>query len=143
MPPAKKMKIRTIVTSAVASVAVVGAVLLPVMLRGNNKTEGEPTNTSALIELDDGTVENSAYSRISAYSAFSIFLFRREKSRTMRHFQKVRQQSPNRRREKKHLEPKRPRKLLRVHHPLRTVRQTLSLEQRRKNLLFRKFLFLG
>jgi len=56
MPPAKKMKIRTIVTSAVASVAVVGAVLLPVMLRGNNKTEGEPTNTSALIELDDGTV---------------------------------------------------------------------------------------
>ena len=34
MPPAKKMKIRTIVTSAVASVAVVGAVLLPVMLRG-------------------------------------------------------------------------------------------------------------
>lgn len=40
MPPAKKMKIRTIVTSAVASVAVVGAVLLPVMLRGNNKTEG-------------------------------------------------------------------------------------------------------
>ena len=80
MPPAKKMKIRTIVTSAVASVAVVGAVLLPVMLRGNNKTEGEPTNTSALIELDDGTVENSAYSRISAYSAFSdISLPSREK----------------------------------------------------------------
>lgn len=80
MPPAKKMKIRTIVTSAVASVAVVGAVLLPVMLRGNNKTEDEPTNTSALIELDDGTVENSAYSRISAYSAFSdISLPSREK----------------------------------------------------------------
>ena len=80
MPPAKKMRIRTIVTSAVASVAVVGAVLFPVMLRGNNKTEGEPTNTSALIELDDGTVENSAYSRISAYSAFSdISLPSREK----------------------------------------------------------------
>lgn len=37
MPPAKKMKIRTIVTSAVASVAVVGAVLLPVMLRGTTR----------------------------------------------------------------------------------------------------------
>ena len=71
MPPAKKMKIRTIVTSAVASVAVVGAVLLPVMLRGNNKTEGEPTNTSALIELDDGTVENSAYCIFGVFRYFS------------------------------------------------------------------------
>lgn len=140
MPPAKKMKIRTIVTSAVASVAVVGAVLLPVMLRGNNKTEGEPTNTSALIELDDGTVENSAYSRISAYSAFSdISLPSREKP-YYEAFSKGSATEPEPRREKKHLEPKRPRKLLRVHHPLRTVRQTLSLEQRRKNLLFRKSL---
>ena len=133
MPPAKKMRIRTIVTSAVASVAVVGAVLFPVMLRGNNKTEGEPTNTSALIELDDGTVENSAYSRISAYSAFSdISLPSREKP-YYEAFSKGSATEP---------EPKRPRKLLRVHHPLRTVRQTRSLEQRRKNLLFRKFLFL-
>lgn len=128
MPPAKKMKIRTIVTSAVASVAVVGAVLLPVMLRGNNKTEGEPTNTSALIELDDGTVENSAYSAFS-----DISLPSREKP-YYEAFSKGSATEP---------EPKRPRKLLRVHHPLRTVRQTLSLEQRRKNLLFRKFLFLG
>lgn len=140
MPPAKKMKIRTIVTSAVASVAVVGAVLLPVMLRGNNKTEGEPTNTSALIELDDGTVENSAYSRISAYSAFSdISLPSREKP-YYEAFSKGSATEPEPTAGEEHLEPKRPRKLLRVHHLLRTVRQTLSLEQRRKNLLFRKSL---
>lgn len=140
MPPAKKMKIRTIVTSAVASVAVVGAVLLPVMLRGNNKTEGEPTNTSALIELDDGTVENSAYSRISAYSAFSdISLPSREKP-YYEAFSKGSATEPEPTAGEETSRTEKTSKILRVHHPLRTVRQTLSLEQRRKNLLFRKSL---
>ena len=140
MPPAKKMKIRTIVTSAVASVAVVGAVLLPVMLRGNNKTEGEPTNTSALIELDDGTVENSAYSRISAYSAFSdISLPSREKP-YYEAFSKGSATEPEPTAGEETSRTEKTSKTSWVHHPLRTVLQTLSLEQRRKNLLFRKSL---
>lgn len=134
------MRIRTIVTSAVASVAVVGAVLFPVMLRGNNKTEGEPTNTSALIELDDGTVENSAYSRISAYSAFSdISLPSREKP-YYEAFSKGSATEPEPTAGEETSRTEKTSKLLRVHHPLRTVRQTLSLKQRRKNLLFRKSL---
>ncbi len=73
------MKIRVIATSVVASVAVIGAVLVPLLLRGGQQGNVSEELNYTVAEAGEQQASRTAYSRISSYSAFSDITLETEK----------------------------------------------------------------
>lgn len=80
------MRSRTVLTTAVAAVAVVAAVAISLSLRGGQKEELSE-NTPTVIENDDGVTSNTAYSRVESYSAFSEIMLSTNSRRIIPYFE--------------------------------------------------------